>query len=362
MPGYGLAAGEPAQTDEAARWLHLAQSGDAAAFEALLRIHEIRVARTALRLLANRQDAQDAAQEVFLRLHRNLRQIDCAGNLSGWLYRVTVNVCRDMLRRRKNVDSLDDSRLSVESSAEADMEHEQQRRMVVEAVGSLPERERAALTIARPGGAFDPGSCRDPGLLGGDGAVANLGGAVEDQEDAAESIMNCQAFEPMLALYVEGDLPQRDMPRVEEHVATCADCRDLLEDLRSSQAALKKLGAEAVDGALLTAVRSGVLSRIDNPRKVVWPWVAAATAALALPAMLLAPSRPPAPEPRPVAIAQAPPKIEAAVGGASPPARSRRTRRRSVTGRPPAPQQLVVKMLTDDPDIVIIWLVDQTGD
>jgi RNA polymerase sigma-70 factor (ECF subfamily) len=147
MPGYGLAAGEPPDTDEAARWLHLAQSGDVAAFEALLRIHEIRVARTARRLLSNRQDAQDAAQEVFLRLHRNQRHIDCAGNLSGWLYRVTVNVCRDMLRRRKNVDSLDDSRLIVESSAEADLVEEQQRRMVLEALGSLPEKERAALTL-----------------------------------------------------------------------------------------------------------------------------------------------------------------------------------------------------------------------
>ena len=147
MQGYGLAAGEPANTEDAVRWLHLAQSGDVAAFEALLRIHEIRVARTALRLLANRQDAQDAAQEVFLRLHRNLRHIDSAGNLSGWLYRVTVNVCHDMLRRRKNVESLDDSRFSLESSTEADLEREQQRRMVVEAVGSLPEKERAALTL-----------------------------------------------------------------------------------------------------------------------------------------------------------------------------------------------------------------------
>jgi RNA polymerase sigma-70 factor (ECF subfamily) len=147
MLGYGLAAGEPAETEESAKWLHLAQSGDVAGFEALLRIHEIRVARTALRLLANRQDAQDAAQEVFLRLHRNLRRIDGACNLSGWLYRVTVNVCHDMLRKRKNDHSLDDSRLSVESSTEADMEQEQQRRMVVEAVGSLPERERAALTL-----------------------------------------------------------------------------------------------------------------------------------------------------------------------------------------------------------------------
>src|SRR5207245_2286475 len=104
----------------AAKWLLLAKSGDVAAFEALLRIHEALVARTALRLLGNRADAQDAAQEVFLRLHRNLRQIDAAGNLPGWLYRVTVNTCRDMLRKRKIGGSLDDSGLSVPSSIEAE--------------------------------------------------------------------------------------------------------------------------------------------------------------------------------------------------------------------------------------------------
>ena len=139
--------GEPAESEETARWLYLARSGDTAAFEALLRTHEVQVARTALRLLGNRQDAQDAAQDVFLRLHRNLRQIDGTGNLAGWLYRVTVNVCRDMLRKRKNVALLDDARLGVESSTEADLVREQQRRMVMEAVRTLPERERAALTL-----------------------------------------------------------------------------------------------------------------------------------------------------------------------------------------------------------------------
>ena len=108
-----LAAGDSAETVEAARLLRLAQSGDAAAFEALMRIYEVRVARTALRLLGARQDAQDAAQEVFLRLYRNLRRIDTAGNLAGWLYRVTVNACHDVLRKRRRSDPLDDSRMAA---------------------------------------------------------------------------------------------------------------------------------------------------------------------------------------------------------------------------------------------------------
>jgi RNA polymerase sigma-70 factor (ECF subfamily) len=147
MLGYGLAAGEPAEIEEAAKLLRLARSGEVAAFEALLRMHEVQVARTALRLLGNRQDAQDAAQEVFLRLHRNLRQIDETGNLSGWLYRVTVNICRDIQRKRRNVGPLDDTRLAVQSSTEGDLCREEQRSLVVEALSGLPEKERAAVTL-----------------------------------------------------------------------------------------------------------------------------------------------------------------------------------------------------------------------
>lgn len=147
MLGYGLAAGEQSDPEAASRALNLAKAGDLVAFEALLRTHEVQVARTALRLLNSRQDAQDAAQEVFLRLHRHIRRIDDSRNLPGWLYRVTVNVCRDILRKRKGVDSLDDAQLAVESTTEADLGREQQRKLIQDALRSLPEKERAALTL-----------------------------------------------------------------------------------------------------------------------------------------------------------------------------------------------------------------------
>jgi len=172
--------------------------------------------------------------------------------------------------------------------------------------------------------------------------------------------MSCQAFEALIALYVEGDLPGRDTPRVEEHLAVCAGCRELLEDFRASQAAVKELRSEAVDAALLTAVRAGVLARVDDRRVAVWPWVAALTAALALLAML-SPLRRPVPEPRPVGIAQAPPSLQATPNPPAPDHRPAVRRPRLPSANVPAPP-LVVKMYTDDPDIVIIWLVDQTGD
>lgn len=61
---------------EVPRLLAQAKSGDLGAFEQILILHQRQVYLTALRLLGRREDAQDAAQEVFLRLHRHLRRFD----------------------------------------------------------------------------------------------------------------------------------------------------------------------------------------------------------------------------------------------------------------------------------------------
>lgn len=79
--------------------LEAVEQGDRTAFEQAMRQYERLVLVTALRLLGSLEDAQDAAQEVFLRLYRNFGKLDRAA-LSGWLYRVTVNVCHDMRRRK----------------------------------------------------------------------------------------------------------------------------------------------------------------------------------------------------------------------------------------------------------------------
>jgi hypothetical protein len=185
--------------------------------------------------------------------------------------------------------------------------------------------------------------------------------------------MTCREYEPLIALYVEGDLSDRDLER---HLAECPDCRELLGDFRASQAALKEL--VAVDAAFLSAVRSGVLAKIESRRRMTWPWVAAFAAAAALiVAVLMAPQKPariarlPVPA---VGIAKVDSGADPLVRG-RPPGRpsviaqvARRTRRTRPGGRlrtrrsAPPSEPLVVKMLTDDPNIVIIWLVDQSGD
>ena len=73
--------------------------GDDSAFEALVHAHQDRVFRLALALLGRRDDARDAAQEVFLRAYRSLRGFRFESRLSTWLHRLTVNVCRESQRR-----------------------------------------------------------------------------------------------------------------------------------------------------------------------------------------------------------------------------------------------------------------------
>ena len=75
-------------------------SGDADAFELLVREHEKLVYNLALRMLNDEQDALDASQEAFLRAYRALSDFQGRSKFSVWLYSLTANICRDMLRRR----------------------------------------------------------------------------------------------------------------------------------------------------------------------------------------------------------------------------------------------------------------------
>ncbi|MBV8550074.1 MAG: sigma-70 family RNA polymerase sigma factor [Acidobacteriaceae bacterium] len=126
-----------------------AKAGDAASFERIVILHERMVLRVAQRLLINPEDAKDAAQEVFIRLHRTLDRFHDDSELGPWLYRITVNICRDAMRRAKQTlplgaaqDRLHAARNPEESAAAA-----QQYEMVLAALGELTQREREVIVL-----------------------------------------------------------------------------------------------------------------------------------------------------------------------------------------------------------------------
>jgi RNA polymerase sigma-70 factor (ECF subfamily) len=145
-----LAMAAPVEGSEVrARAIAAARAGDLAAFETLMRQYERMVLVTAMRLLGNVEDAKDASQEVFLRLYRNLGKVEASNNFSGWLYRVTVNVCYDIGRKRTTAVPMDEAPDVVSAGAdpqEAATSAERQRVLAM-SLRTLSQKERAALVL-----------------------------------------------------------------------------------------------------------------------------------------------------------------------------------------------------------------------
>jgi RNA polymerase sigma-70 factor, ECF subfamily len=78
-----------------------AQQGDQEAFEVLVRKHQGRVFAVAGGILRSREDVEDIAQQVFLKAYFSIKRFDQRAAFSTWLYKITVNECWDLLRKRK---------------------------------------------------------------------------------------------------------------------------------------------------------------------------------------------------------------------------------------------------------------------
>lgn len=123
-------------------------------FEALVRRHERRIYGLARRLLGCAEDAEDAAQEAFIRLYRALDRLDPARPVLPYLYRLTVNVCRDLGRRRRlraavSLADVPADREPVDGAADpaAAARLAEERRIASAALAALPEKQRAALVL-----------------------------------------------------------------------------------------------------------------------------------------------------------------------------------------------------------------------
>lgn len=89
-------------------WITRARQGEAEAFLRLVERHQQAVYNLCYRMLGNAEDAEDAAQETFLRAYRNLTRYDPVRPFSTWLLSIAAHYCIDLLRRQRMVFSLDD--------------------------------------------------------------------------------------------------------------------------------------------------------------------------------------------------------------------------------------------------------------
>lgn len=125
--------------------IRAAQHGDSRAFEELMILSERRVANVAWRILGDAEEVKEAMQETFLRVFRHLKRYDESRDFFGWLYRIAVNVCRDLdqRRRRRRIFTPIDDALPIAIEPRTNDDVEQLRR----AIDTLPERERLAILL-----------------------------------------------------------------------------------------------------------------------------------------------------------------------------------------------------------------------
>jgi RNA polymerase sigma-70 factor, ECF subfamily len=142
--------GVPAASDPVDLAVNRFQDGDRAAFETLLTLTEATVPSLAWRLLGDKDPARDAAQEVYLRVYRSLGGFRRGENFRAWLYRITVNVCWDHVRKRgPAMVPMEDRNLPVRPAegAEEAVLRAERRALVQRALGALTPAERSALVL-----------------------------------------------------------------------------------------------------------------------------------------------------------------------------------------------------------------------
>ena len=136
-----------------------AQREDKEAFEELIRRHQHRVFAVAGGIVRRREDVEDVAQQVFVKAYFSLKRFDQRAAFSTWLYKITVNECWDMLRKRKvrplvyEADLSEEQARQVISSAEKGKdepdisERLEARQRVERLLDGLDERDRLMLIL-----------------------------------------------------------------------------------------------------------------------------------------------------------------------------------------------------------------------
>lgn len=133
------------------------KNGSRSAFEELVKLHEKNVYNLALKLLRNREDALDAAQDAFLKAWIGLKSFRGDSKFSAWLYRLTYNTCLDIIRKSKkgeiisltseNEDETDFEIRDDKPTPEEYAEKQEMRETVREAVSSLHEEYRQIIIM-----------------------------------------------------------------------------------------------------------------------------------------------------------------------------------------------------------------------
>ncbi len=160
MPSSSDEEAEKEESNEVSVGLmELVRDGDLLAFERLVELHQRAVIGTVAKMLGNPSEAEDIAQQVFIRVWKSASRYEAQAKFTTWLFTITRNLVFNEVRRRQrkptvSVDEREEStHRTVEdtqaSAPDDEMLHAELEEAVDRAIQSLPEKQRMAVILRR---------------------------------------------------------------------------------------------------------------------------------------------------------------------------------------------------------------------
>jgi len=139
------------------QWMEKIAGGDHRAFRQLYEHYAPAIYRLCLRFLNNRSEAEDAVQDIFVKIHHSLPEFKGRSKLATWIYRISVNHCLNLKRKRRLasflslefLDALNSSPAEATPDPHQALEKDESENLVRQAIQKLPGRQRLALILSR---------------------------------------------------------------------------------------------------------------------------------------------------------------------------------------------------------------------
>lgn len=210
------------------------RAGDERAFEAIFKRHHAPLLSYARHMLANRDEAEDALQQAFIKAHRALLGGAVPRELRPWLYAIVRNCCLSAIAARRDTIELDEHTASLAGLAEAVYEREDLRELLAD-VSRLPEDQRSALLLAE----LDDLSHQSIATIVGC-PVSKVKALIYQARsaliaDREARTASCRDIREELAVARAGELRRGPLRR---HLRLCVGCRDFQEALATQQRSL----------------------------------------------------------------------------------------------------------------------------
>jgi len=138
--------------------LYKAKQGDMDAFEQIVKMYENKICQTIFFVVKNESKVEDIAQEVFIKVYKNLSKFNEQSSLYTWIYRITMNACFDEMKKEKKVYHLstyvetDDGEQEIEYEDESQniddiVERKLNKEVLIKSIKSLNEEYRSLIVL-----------------------------------------------------------------------------------------------------------------------------------------------------------------------------------------------------------------------